>query len=214
MTTSTKPFILTERKIQDIIMQPTWTAVFKHVFGDSIVMDYDVPLDIDRYKGIDGYMYLPHIGRLMSIQIKSLSHDKLHWGTVTVEYMNNVNEQGDFFMAQCMLYACAYCNEQSQRLVNYCCAKIKKWHIDGRLDSLDDADLADMIARLSQTAATDHDVSLGFSKYIILNWPATLLATEIGQIKWDGPEPNKYGNATFLHKPMDKIPEACIIARG
>ena len=57
-------------------------------------------------------------------------------------------------------------------------------------------------------------MTLGFSRYIILNWPATLLATESGQIEWDGPRANNDGDATFLHKPMDEMPDECVIARG
>jgi hypothetical protein len=55
----------------------------------------------------------------------------------------------------------------------------------------------------------------GFDPWIILNWPAVVMATNAGAITWT-PNANKNGHAraSFMYAPMRAFPDSCVIARS
>ena len=54
-----------------------------------------------------------------------------------------------------------------------------------------------------------------FNPYIIANWPAIVLATEEGVIKWiDNKNKNGRARASFRYCDMYKLPQDCIIAKS
>jgi hypothetical protein len=60
---------------------------------------------------------------------------------------------------------------------------------------------------------TGYETKNGFNPYILLNWPQTVLATDVGLIKWlYNTNKDGHAKASFMYYSMSKFPSSCIIA--
>lgn len=57
--------------------------------------------------------------------------------------------------------------------------------------------------------------SQSFVKWAVVNWPALVIATHVGQVPWKGnANQNGQARASFKYVELNRIPDNCVIAKG
>ena len=110
------------RRQQELIARPIIDAIYQSLWGDDILISRNSEY-FDKVYGIDTRVVFGN-GMLLSIQEKALSWNFAAKQTLTIEYMQNIAEQGNWFLSLPQLYFCGYLVEDrtafdSYVLVNY-----------------------------------------------------------------------------------------------
>ncbi len=165
----TTDFERDSRRKQEIKMRPAADGIYRHVFGKGIeIKRYerkdDIVLNI-RF-AIDVEVRLAS-GMILTGQEKFLSNKYASFRSVTVEYLQNRTERGDWFKLAAQFYMTGYITED--------------WR--------------------------------GFDPWMMIDWPAVVIATEKGLIRWSS-NANKDGHAqaSFRYCDMLDIPRECVIS--
>jgi len=155
------------RRQQEIRLRPRADEVYKLVWGNDIeIKRFNRDIILDKIFAIDVQVTL-RTGQILLGQEKFLSAKYSKFNSLTVEYMQNANEKGDWFKLAAQFYF------------------------------------------------TGYEAEVGFIPWVIANWPAIVLATYSGQLKWRYND-NKDGHAQadFKYVDIDTLPDNCIIAKS
>lgn len=155
------------RRQQEIRLRPFADSLYREVFGSDIeIARFDREVILDKQFAIDVQLRLT-TGMILLGQEKFLSAVYARYNSLTVEYMQNELERGDWFKLASQFYF------------------------------------------------TGYETPGGFYPWIVVNWPALVLATHEGKIEWrDNANKDGHAQASFRYVDINGLPACCVIARS
>jgi len=101
-------FLNNPRKQQELRLRPFADDIYRSVFGPDIDIErFDNDIILDKQFAIDVRLRL-RTGNILLGQEKFLSSYNSRFNSLTVEYMQNEHEQGDWFKLSCQFYFTGY----------------------------------------------------------------------------------------------------------
>ena len=155
------------RRQQELRLRPTADEIYRFIFGPDIEIErFDREAILDKRFAIDLQIRL-RTGQILLGQEKFLSAIYRRFNSLTVEYMQNVSEKGDWFKLAPQLYFTGYESDN------------------------------------------------GFYPWILVNWPALVIANHQKELRWhNGQNQDSHAQASFRWIDINDIPEWCVIAKS